>query len=70
MAVTPADVRALRSQANLVQDYLNRAVQMDTALRREEFERVKGDFERRYPHYDWREWQTIEKAKAAQRPGL
>lgn len=65
--MTPAEIRALRSQANLVQDYLNQAIQMDTELRRQEFERVEAHFKDRYPGYEWRTWQTINSEREAQR---
>jgi hypothetical protein len=54
--MTPADIRTLRSHANFVQERLDRALQMDTQQRREEFEWAQKQFNTRYPNYRWQEW--------------
>lgn len=60
--MTPADIRTLRSHAAMVQDRLDRVLQMDTDLRRQEFEWAESEFKKRYPNYEWRAW--AEKPKA------
>lgn len=63
--MTPEYLRTLRSHAEMVRDRLDRALQLDTPLRREQFEWAEKQFADKYPHYNWREW--AEKEKPVQR---
>lgn len=52
----PQEIRMLRSHAALVQDQLDKAIQLDTPERRADFEWAQGEFNKRYPHYKWQDW--------------
>ena len=59
--LTDVEKATIRIHANMVQDCLDRALQMDTEQRRKDFEWAKNQFKERWPSHDWRSYADSKK---------